>query len=123
MQQHERHSRKDAQRTANLDFDARVPIPFSVFPSSYRSDAVPEPTHQRVEGEVNLDRTSRVEREDTRTSAPIPDPRVYGKEEVDLDVRVRENYPPRRQDDYNVYDERVKERAPEVDLARERYVL
>ncbi|BCR94703.1 putative Woronin body protein HexA [Aspergillus luchuensis] len=83
----ERHSRRDARRTANLDFDARVPIPFSVFPSSYRSDAVPEATlaaPARVEEEVNLDRTSHVEREDTRTSAPLPDPRVYGKEEVDL---------------------------------------
>ncbi|PWY96455.1 hypothetical protein BO94DRAFT_561911 [Aspergillus sclerotioniger CBS 115572] len=38
----------------------------------------------RGEEEVNLDRTSHVEREDTRTSAPLPDPRVYGKEEVDL---------------------------------------
>ncbi|RJE25109.1 Woronin body major protein [Aspergillus sclerotialis] len=131
--QFERHSRKDAQRTANLDFDARVPIPFSVFPSSYRSDAVPEPTRDsRVEGEVNLDRTSRVEREDTRTSAPLPNPRVYGKEEVDLDVRVRENRQSRRSDEQFAYEDRVndrftdrfdrvQDRYPEVDLTRERY--
>ncbi|CEL02981.1 Putative Function: N. crassa Hex1 is required for the assembly of the Woronin body [Aspergillus calidoustus] len=119
-----RDSRKDAQRTANLDFDARVPIPFSVFPSSYRSDAVPETTlvTERVEGEVNLDRTSHVEREDTRTSAPLPDPRVFGKEEVDLRFERRSE---RRGGDEGftvVADERVQStRYPEVDLARERY--
>ncbi|KAI9372549.1 hypothetical protein BJX61DRAFT_542570 [Aspergillus egyptiacus] len=75
--------------TANLDFDARVPIPFSVFPSSYRSDAVSESASALVtagvdDQDVSLDHTSHVEREDTRTPAPLPDPRVYGKEEVDL---------------------------------------
>ncbi|ORY12944.1 hypothetical protein BCR34DRAFT_481872, partial [Clohesyomyces aquaticus] len=49
----ERHSRRNAATPANLDFDARVPIPFSVFPSSYRSDAVTkESTKVKVEGEV-----------------------------------------------------------------------
>ncbi|KAL2868512.1 putative Woronin body protein HexA [Aspergillus lucknowensis] len=109
--------------TPNLDFDARVPIPFSVFPSSYRSDAVPETTlvTERVEGEVNLDRTSHVEREDTRTSAPLPDPRVYGKEEVDLRFERRSDR--RGADDFTVVaDERVQsDRYPEVELARERY--
>ncbi|EKD14263.1 woronin body major protein [Drepanopeziza brunnea f. sp. 'multigermtubi' MB_m1] len=50
----------------NLDFDARVPIPFSVFPSSYRSDevaaaaaaaagtAASNTTQTHVEGEVKL---------------------------------------------------------------------
>ncbi|KAE8377224.1 hypothetical protein BDV26DRAFT_293415 [Aspergillus bertholletiae] len=120
--------------SANLDFDARVPIPFSVFPSSYRSDAVPEPTlaPERVEGEVNLDRPSHVEREDTRTSAPLPDPRVYGKEEIDLHVQhvqhdSRPIPPPAPQpDQYSVYtEERYQQQQqktyPEVDLARERY--
>ncbi|KAJ5176649.1 uncharacterized protein N7482_002526 [Penicillium canariense] len=111
------HSRKDAAKSVNLDFDARVPIPFSVFPSSYRSDAVSETTHTRVEGEVQLDRTSRVEREDTRTSAPLPDPRVYGKEEVDFRIQQEDrtataNYAPR-------YESRNY--AAEVDLTRERY--
>ncbi|KAL4808727.1 hypothetical protein BDV18DRAFT_157668 [Aspergillus unguis] len=106
---------------ANLDFDARVPIPFSVFPSSYRSDAVPEPTlaAEGVEGEVQLDRTSHVEREDTRVSAPLPDPEVFGKEEVDLHFERQSD---RRGDNRTVVDERVQEaRYPQVDLARERY--
>ncbi|KAK6832117.1 hypothetical protein RU639_002739 [Aspergillus parasiticus] len=132
---------KRRQRTANLDFDARVPIPFSVFPSSYRSDAVPEPTlaPERVEEEVNLDRPSHVEREDTRPSAPLPDPRIYGKEEIDLHAQrdSRPVPPPAPQpDQYSVYTEdryqqqdRFQEQGrfqqqkpyPEVHLARERY--
>ncbi|GES64261.1 woronin body major protein [Aspergillus terreus] len=111
---------------ANLDFDARVPIPFSVFPSSYRSDAVPETTltaTERVEGEVNLDRTSHVEREDTRTSARLPDPRLYGKEEVDIHIERDSRRPLPQQDQQFAYSqERVQSaRYPEVDLARERY--
>ncbi|KAF7899528.1 hypothetical protein EAF00_003864 [Botryotinia globosa] len=41
----------------NLDFDARIPIPFSIFPSSYRSDVAAQPiqtTETHVEGEITL---------------------------------------------------------------------
>ncbi|KAJ5926775.1 hypothetical protein N7516_008548 [Penicillium verrucosum] len=89
----------DAQKSVNLDFDARVPIPFSVFPSSYRSDAVSETTQTRVEGEVNFDRTSRVEREDTRGSAPLPAP-VHRKEEAEF--RIQEERP-RIQEEHSQY--------------------
>jgi hypothetical protein len=44
-------------KVVNLDFDARVPIPFSIFPSSYRSDAAAQPIHiteTHVEGEITL---------------------------------------------------------------------
>ncbi|TQB70223.1 hypothetical protein MPDQ_000778 [Monascus purpureus] len=121
------HSRKDAQRTVNLDFDARVPIPFSVFPSSYRSDAVSETTTltERVEGEAKFDRTSRVEREDTRITTSLPDSQVYGKEEVDI------RYRPAAANTYNQaqaqvqapssYERFSEKRYPEVDLARESY--
>ncbi|KAJ5754604.1 hypothetical protein N7533_004147 [Penicillium manginii] len=98
--QFERNSRKDALKSVNLDFDARVPIPFSVFPSSYRSDAVSETTQTRVEGEVQLDRTSGVEREDTRISATLQDPRVQGREEVEFRVKEeapRNQFPPQFQ--------------------------
>ncbi|KAJ5319065.1 Nucleic acid-binding OB-fold, partial [Penicillium brevicompactum] len=91
----ERH-RKDHQ-SGNLDFDARVPIPFSVFPSSYRSDAVSETTQERVEGEVNFDRPSRVEREDTQGSAPAPLP-APKKEEIEF--RVTQEQRPRIQEEH-----------------------
>ncbi|EAS31259.2 woronin body major protein [Coccidioides immitis RS] len=122
-----RHSRKDAQRTVNLDFDARVPIPFSVFPSSYRSDAVSETTHTRVEGEVKLAGTaSHVGREDTRYEGPLRDPRAYAREEVDTRHVESSEYRPVRthtRDDFQVYEERPAppDRYPEVELARERY--
>ncbi|KAJ5794940.1 Nucleic acid-binding OB-fold [Penicillium paradoxum] len=118
-------------KSVNLDFDARVPIPFSVFPSSYRSDAVSETTQTRVEEEVNFDRTSRVEREDTRGSAPLPAPR---KEEVEFRVKeerphVHEEHPQYTQhsQQYTQHSHSHSEHqpsdnyAPEVELTRERY--
>ncbi|KAJ6164485.1 Nucleic acid-binding OB-fold [Penicillium chermesinum] len=120
--------------SANLDFDARVPIPFSVFPSSYRSDAVSETTQTRVEGEVQLDRTSHVEREDTQ--APLPDPRVFGKEEVDIRIQDRQYSGPAAaappapvytQQTYNqqAYNQPAYPQpyTAEVDLTRERPLL
>ncbi|EER41322.1 woronin body major protein [Histoplasma capsulatum H143] len=104
----ERHSRKDASRTVNLDFDARVPIPFSVFPSSYRSDAVSETTHTRVEGEVNLTGASRVEREDTGYEGQLPS-RSY--QEADIHIHS----------DRRPHEEHPRTRYPEVELSRERY--
>ncbi|KAJ5723870.1 hypothetical protein N7488_001905 [Penicillium malachiteum] len=108
--------REKPLKSVNLDFDARVPIPFSVFPSSYRSDAVSETTQTRVEGEVQLDHTSHVEREDTRVPAPLPDPRVYGKEEVDLHIQDDRTT---RRFDSQTYQSRNY--GAEVELTRERY--
>ncbi|OQE19431.1 hypothetical protein PENSTE_c015G06389 [Penicillium steckii] len=128
--QFERHSRKDAAKSVNLDFDARVPIPFSVFPSSYRSDAVSETTQTRVEGEVQLDRTSGVEREDTRVSAPLPAP---GREKVEFQVKEeapRHHFPPQHSQqqfqqsqsrDYQQTQQFDQRYSAEVDLTRERY--
>ncbi|OBT65436.1 hypothetical protein VE03_06063 [Pseudogymnoascus sp. 23342-1-I1] len=45
------------QSTGNLDFDARVPIPFSIFPSTYRNVAAAAPNkveETHVEGEIKL---------------------------------------------------------------------
>ncbi|KAI9732220.1 MAG: hypothetical protein M1834_004317 [Cirrosporium novae-zelandiae] len=134
----ERHSRENTLQVVNLDFDARVPIPISVFPSSYRSDAVSETTHTRVEGEVNLPRTSRVEREDTRFESvsasppqallkPPKSPKSshYEKSEVFIEERERQHeHRPHRREEIEVFEEedRYREnRFPEVELSRERY--
>ncbi|KAI9695916.1 MAG: hypothetical protein M1836_006033 [Candelina mexicana] len=125
------HSRKDALKPVNLDFDARVPIPFSVFPSSYRSDATSSSTQVRVEGEANLpSRTSRVGREGHETryssfSASLPnrkDKSRYEEEVVnvyegdqDRQTRRRENITV-----YNEEDRRQQEHLPEVEVTRER---
>jgi len=101
-------------KTGNLDFDARVPIPISVFPSTYRSDAsAQETTVTKVEGEVQLPNTSsRAGREDTR----------FSKEEVDISYRDNR---PRRDHQYQREDIRIREerdgRYPEVELTREKY--
>ncbi|EAW12744.1 putative Woronin body protein HexA [Aspergillus clavatus NRRL 1] len=89
-----------------------------------------DPPNQIIEGEVNLDRTSHVEREDTRTSAPLPDPRVYGREEVDL--RITKDHrpaPSHKVDEFQViskdrthhHQQQQDYRVPEVELSRQRY--
>ena len=128
----ERHSRKDSFTSANLDFDARVPIPFSVFPSSYRSDAATETTRVRVEGEANLPSgASRVGREDTETryssfSASLPkrkDRTRYDEEEEIKVYKENRTSHPHRKEEAIVYEEEDRyrrERFPEVELSRER---
>ncbi|SLM34909.1 woronin body major protein [Lasallia pustulata] len=125
-----RHSRRDAFKVVNLDFDGKVPIPFSVFPSSYRSDAAIETTRTRVEGEVNLPPgASRVGREGHETryssfSANLPgrrrDQTRYEEEEINIRESDRTNRP-RRREDVTVYEEERPERFAEVELSRERY--
>ncbi|KAI9812324.1 MAG: hypothetical protein M1827_004773 [Pycnora praestabilis] len=126
------HSRKDPLKPVNLDFDARVPIPFSVFPSSYRSDAEQSTTQTRVEGEVNLpSRNSRVGREGHEaqyssfsTSLPHGRDRTrYEKEEVNVYEDDRDRRP-RRKENVTIYEEEHRSRHdhnPEVEFSRERY--
>ncbi|MCJ1395458.1 hypothetical protein MMC18_008344 [Xylographa bjoerkii] len=107
--------------TVTLDFDARVPVPFSIFPSSYRSDVVDETTRTRVEGEVNTECVGR-EGHETRTtsfSASLPGRGRQEQEEVKIYDEDR-NRRPRRTEDIKVYEEHDR-RFPEVELARDRY--
>ena len=97
-------------QSVKLDFDARVPIPISVFPSTYRNDASSEETTEtKVEGKVQVG--GRDGREDTR----------YSKQEVDIDIRDDRR---RDRDDIKVYEERDRivrdSRYPEVELNREK---
>ncbi|KAL2431931.1 Woronin body major protein hexA [Exophiala dermatitidis] len=121
MQHRRLYKRVEAPpKTGNLDFDARVPIPISVFPSTYRSDASSrETTVTKVEGEVQLPPTSsRVGREDTR----------FSKEEVDItyqDNRPRRDQSTTAREDVRIFEERDRvvrdSRYPEVELTREKY--
>ncbi|KAH8725450.1 hypothetical protein GQ44DRAFT_759484 [Phaeosphaeriaceae sp. PMI808] len=45
---------KERPDSGKLDFEARVPIPFSVFPSAYRNAEVKESTSVKVEGEQQI---------------------------------------------------------------------
>lgn len=127
-----RHSRKDSFTPVNLDFDARVPIPFSVFPSSYRSDAATETTRVRVEGEATLPSggASRVGREDHETryssfSASSPDRKSRTRvEEAEVKVYEEDHIQrPHHKENVTVYEEEDRyrqERFPEAELSRER---
>ncbi|KAH0555725.1 hypothetical protein GP486_006329 [Trichoglossum hirsutum] len=118
------------QQPITLDFDARVPIPFSVFPSSYRSDAASSSTTQvRVEGEVNLpSQTSRVGREGHESryysaSAAFPDRRDSSRyEDQEVTTRVYEERDrPRRREEYTAVYEEERERERERPRHREDY--
>ncbi|KAG0650418.1 Woronin body major [Hyphodiscus hymeniophilus] len=96
----------------NLDFDARVPIPFSIFPSSYKNDAgtTAETTTetQHFEGEINL--PAGVGREDKYSSyaanLPPRDER-FRQEEVRI-TREEDRHRPneRRREEIYVREER-----------------
>ncbi|KAJ9635266.1 hypothetical protein H2204_005826 [Knufia peltigerae] len=110
---------RDASSLVNLDFDARIPIPVSVFPSTYRSDAQnsteeTSATFTKVEADTRQ-QPSRVGREDTR----------FSREELDITTREsnrprREQQGTRREEDVRIYEERDR-RYPEVELRREKY--
>ncbi|KAL8737897.1 MAG: hypothetical protein Q9181_001234 [Wetmoreana brouardii] len=122
------HPRRDSSTPGNLDFDARVPIPFSVFPSSYANNTTTEETTRiRVEGEANLPR--RREDQETRYSSfqaslPNRDPTQYEKDEIRVYQEDRDRRTTRREEDVTVYEEdrhRQRDHFPEVELSRERY--
>jgi hypothetical protein len=110
----ERHSRRDlAEKVVNLDFDARVPIPFSIFPSSYRSDDKVTTTETHVEGEINLPGQQRVGREgqSSSLSATLPprDEQDYQQQEEVHITREEERYHrPSRREDITVREETVR---------------
>ncbi|KAH6628410.1 hypothetical protein F5144DRAFT_654776 [Chaetomium tenue] len=54
---------------ANLDFEARVPVPFSVFPSSYRESETATQTHVHEEVEIKLPQLAG--REGQHSSPPV----------------------------------------------------
>ncbi|KZF23083.1 hypothetical protein L228DRAFT_268438 [Xylona heveae TC161] len=136
---HPLYSRRDPRPLVNLDFDARVPIPFSVFPSSYRSDAVSSATQVRVEGAANLPSRSSAGREGHEVryssfSAELPrrhhhDRSQYQQHDQDFvlerERQLRTHIPgSRQQEDFYVEREDTRyprDRFAEVELSRERY--
>ncbi|KAG9245330.1 hypothetical protein BJ878DRAFT_548189, partial [Calycina marina] len=86
----------------NLDFDARVPIPVSFFPSSYRNDAAETTTTTHVEAEVKLPQENQsVGRErHSSFSANLPPLRGdFRQEEVHI-TREDHHRPSRKEDIY-----------------------
>ncbi|TVY16353.1 Woronin body major protein [Lachnellula arida] len=98
-----------------LDFDARVPIPFSVFPSSYRNGAVEQQTVEEthVEAEINLPHghQERVGREGAHSSAsanlpPHSHTSEFRQEEVHITREEDRQHRPSRREDIYVREER-----------------
>ncbi|KAG9804055.1 hypothetical protein KCU68_g22421, partial [Aureobasidium melanogenum] len=89
-----------------LDFEARVPIPFSVFPSTYRSDTVTKSTEIKVEEQVNLSSShgGREGHETRYTSSQAPPSRRF---EEDIRVTEKDSYrrPGRREENIHIYEE------------------
>ncbi|KAK7726699.1 hypothetical protein SLS57_003260 [Botryosphaeria dothidea] len=133
--------KKEPQTPVNLDFEARVPIPFSVFPSSYRSDAVSaEQSQVKVEGEVHLsEKASRVGREghevrysasEAAASAAPSRKEQRFEEEVRVYEKDRRRPASRREEEVHIYErddrrfprsERIERDRYELDIERERY--
>lgn len=122
--QFERASRQDAPTPFNLDFDARVPIPFSVFPSSYRSDAsTAEHTEVKVESELHLpDHPSRVGREGHASEAAytVPDHKHRRvKEEVRFYERDRHRpHVQEEEEEVRIYEKDYARRPPRSERDR-----
>ncbi|KAI4140386.1 MAG: hypothetical protein LQ341_003856 [Variospora aurantia] len=119
------HPRRDSSNPGNLDFDARVPIPFSVFPSSYANTTTEDTTRIRVEGEANLPR--RREDQETRYSsfqATLPNRQRTDYERDELKVHAEDHdRHTRREENVTVYEEdrhHQRDRFPEVELSRQR---
>ncbi|KAK8070985.1 hypothetical protein PG997_011188 [Apiospora hydei] len=81
-----------APKAANLDFEARVPVPFSVFPSSYKETAEVETTtttHEELEIHVPPKKAGRVGQDSSTSVSARPPPRQ--EEEVRI-TREEEQY-------------------------------
>ena len=110
-------------KAVNLDFEARVPVPFSVFPSSYRDDKKGQGTTTKTHEELQLQLSHhKAGREGSQYSsysatADLPSPRKehhqhrYGEEEVRI-TQEEERYrrPEPRREEY--YREELKEQQP-----------
>ncbi|KAI9163335.1 Woronin body major protein [Paramyrothecium foliicola] len=85
-------------KVANLDFEARVPVPFSIFPSTYRdSEAQTQiSTHTHEELEIKLPAKQPAGREGQNSSsysanAELPPRKEYREEEIRI-TREEERY-------------------------------
>ncbi|KAG9804053.1 hypothetical protein KCU68_g22422, partial [Aureobasidium melanogenum] len=89
-----------------LDFEARVPIPFSVFPSTYRSDTVTKSTEIKVEEQVNLSSShgGREGHETRYTSSQAPPSRRF-EEEIRVTEKDSYRHPGRREENIHTYEE------------------
>ncbi|KAL2158446.1 hypothetical protein VTH06DRAFT_4494 [Thermothelomyces fergusii] len=77
-----------APQAANLDFEARVPVPFSVFPSSYRESETATQTHSHEEVEIKLPQLAGREGQHSSSQPPAPLPPSGDARVEEEEVRI-----------------------------------
>ncbi|KAL2074095.1 hypothetical protein VTL71DRAFT_7873 [Oculimacula yallundae] len=91
---------------AHVERHSRIPIPFSIFPSSYRSDDVVTTTQTHVEGEFNLPQEQRVGREGQSSfQANLPPRNEQFQEEVHITREEEHQHRPSRREDIYIREE------------------
>ncbi|KAH6854987.1 hypothetical protein B0I37DRAFT_411029 [Chaetomium sp. MPI-CAGE-AT-0009] len=91
---------------ANLDFEARVPVPFSVFPSSYRESETATQTHVHEEVEIKLPQIAGREGHDSslQVQAQLPPAEDHFREEVRITRQEEPRHRPGAHEEF-VYQE------------------
>ncbi|KXT01346.1 hypothetical protein AC578_6640, partial [Pseudocercospora eumusae] len=98
---------------ANLDYDARVPVPFSVFPSTYKNEQTSETTEVETDERVTvgLQGAGREDRQDRYTSQARPSRR---------DDRYREDIRITEEDRYRRGDRRDRRDREDIRITEDR---
>ncbi|KAK4502267.1 hypothetical protein PRZ48_005692 [Zasmidium cellare] len=114
---------KSSNELVTLDFDARVPVPFSVFPSTYKNQE--ETTEVKTDERVTVEGAGREDRRERYTSQAGPSSRRDDRYREDIRISEQDRYRSGRDDRYqgigrNQEQDRVDTRV-EVDVDRQRY--
>ena len=109
--------KKGNPHSAKLDFDARVPIPVSVFPSTWRGDnIVTEEIKVKVEGEASLPARGGREGHESRFSYSASTDPGRNTRETRTYEENRVQRPGRREENIRVYKEEDRERREYRDI-------
>nr|OQO24737.1 hypothetical protein B0A51_08808 [Rachicladosporium sp. CCFEE 5018] len=124
----ESESESDPGKVATLDFDARVPVPFSVFPSSYTNQAETQTTEVKSDERVTVQGAGRESAEQKSRFFQSTPAKREDRYREDINITEEDRYRPgstrvRREEDVHIYEndrrgDRVEKR---VDIERERY--
>ncbi|WPH05105.1 woronin body major protein [Acrodontium crateriforme] len=104
----------DDEQIANLDFDARVPVPFSVFPSAYKNTEQSTETEIKTEESFTVQDAGREGRHQQPPAPPLPSRREDRFIREDIRVTEEDRYRPspsrvRREQDIHIYEDDRRE--------------
>ncbi|KAI9726957.1 MAG: hypothetical protein M1828_000305 [Chrysothrix sp. TS-e1954] len=104
-----------------MDFDARVPIPISVFPSSYREADTTEQTNIKVEGGVDRSQQDKTTRFAFAESQRGPRTETRYREEDRSRRPATRDETVRREEDVRIYDDRRGREDIDLEIEQRRY--